>query len=66
MKPKILLLALIISIFFSCSKQAENDKSDGSVNENDENPYYVYPLVAARVFDVNETYHEPIGDDIHF
>ena len=53
-----------LAITFLFRNRLNTYNSDGSVNEND-GPEYVYPMVVARVFDTDETYYEPIGNDIH-
>lgn len=39
--------------------------SDGSTNENDNEAEYVYPLIIAKVYDIDITYYEPIQNDTH-
>ena len=55
-----------LTIFFLFKDTLNTYNSDGCNNENEQDPEFVYPIVVARVFDICETYYEPIGNDVHF
>jgi len=52
-----------LTIVFLFRNRLNTYNPDGSVNENEENSEFVYPMVVARVFDIGETYYEPIIED---
>jgi hypothetical protein len=54
-----------LTIIFLFRNKLTTYNPDGSVNEMDGDSEYVYPLVIARVYDIDETYYEPIGNDMH-
>jgi hypothetical protein len=55
-----------LMIVFLFRNRLNTYNSDGCVNENEEEPEFVYSIVIARVFDAGETYYEPIKEEIHY
>ena len=53
-----------LTIAFLFRNRLPRYNSDGNLIEKDEEPEYVYPFVIARIFDINESYYEPIGNDV--
>lgn len=54
-----------LTIAFLFRTRLNTYDSEGRVNENEDDPEYVYPMIVARVFDLGETYYEPIKLEIH-
>jgi len=55
----------LLTIVFLFRNRLNTYNPDGSICQNEEEPEYVYTMIVARVFDIGETYFEPITGEIH-
>lgn len=55
-----------LTIVFIFQNRLNTYNPDGSINENDEDSEFAYPMVVSKVFYIDETYYEHINNDMHF